>query len=99
MSGARGVTAAATCDAVELTGADGRTWLVPAEMASSLGLASAPLTCGVSEFARIVGIGEGTAREIVASAKHPPLIWAGREARIVRAEIPAWLAREGVRDA
>lgn len=86
--------------AVELTGADGRVWLVPGEMVDSLGLTGAPLTCGVSEFARIVGIGEGAAREIVAGADHPPLIKVGRESRIVRREIPAWLARRaGVSDA
>lgn len=54
--------------------------------------ATRPLTCGIEEFARIVGIGEAAARALTAGELHrPPGFYVGKQYRIIREEIPRWL--------
>lgn len=51
-----------------------------------------PMTCGVAEFARIIGVNLEKAREIVASVNRPPGFYIGRKYRVLRSEIEGWLA-------
>ncbi len=63
----------------------------PSDVPAAVGSAPA-LTCGVEEFARMVGIGKDRARELVTGALRPPGFYVGNQYRVYVAGIDGWLA-------
>ena len=62
----------------------------PSDVPAAVGGAPA-LTCGIKEFARILGVGDEKARELVAGALRPPGFYAGSKYRIYVDGIGGWL--------
>lgn len=50
------------------------------------------LTCGVEEFAHLVGVNVPKARELVAGRNRPPGFYVGKVYKVYRAGIEGWLA-------